>query len=138
MKILPHYKEDEGAKCSHSISLRDNMGVLSKEEAKTVAAYMESCTVIGEWLSNVKDPMTNEMSIPSRTWSDGVYVWDSSHIHHVKKYRARLPADFLAHVRMRLDIGFDTETLVKDALRTEFELMLNSLANGDASCYASY
>ncbi|WP_267691726.1 hypothetical protein [Massilia antarctica] len=114
------------------------MGVLSNAEAEALATYMESGTVINEWLSNIKDPITNGLSIPSKTWSDGVYVWDSSHIHYVKKYGARLPADFLAHVRKRLDMGFDTKTLTREALCAEVERMLEQLANGEESCYASY
>ena len=138
MKILPHYKEDEGAKCSGSIQLTQNMGVLSEEDAETISNYMASCAVIDEWLSNIRDPISNRFSIPSKTWSDGVYAWDSSHIHYVKNYRARLPSEFVDHVRRRVEKGFDVRTLNKDVLRAELEQILLKLVNGDESHYAAY
>jgi len=138
MKILPNYEEDEGAKCSSSISLRQNVGVLRVEDAQSISGYMESCTVIDQWLSNIRDPMTNQLSIPSKTWSDGVYVWDSSHIEYVKKYRVRLPEEFVEHVKLRLQTQFNVAALVKAELRAEFELTLNRLLNGDESVHASF
>jgi hypothetical protein len=57
MKILPRYREDEGAKCVSSISLFDNVEVLSVEDAQTISNSMESCTEIDEWLSNIRDPI---------------------------------------------------------------------------------
>ncbi|MBC3911561.1 hypothetical protein [Undibacterium umbellatum] len=138
MKILPRYIEDEGGKCTSSISLVDNLDVLSVEDAHAIANYMESCTVIDEWLSNIRDPITKQFSIPSKTWSDGVYVWDSSHIHYVKNYRVRLPGQFVDHVKYRVALGFDFKTLMKDALRAEFELILDKLLNGDESFYVTY
>ena len=138
MKVLPHYIEDNGAKCSGSISLTQNMGVLSKDDAKTFSNYMESCAVIDEWLSNIEDPVSGQFTIPSRTWSDGEYVWDSSHIHYVKNYRVRLPGEFLDHINSRIEERFDVRTLDKTALRAEFEVILDKLNKGDESYYAVY
>ena len=39
MKILPYYLEDEGAKCSGSISLVKNMEVLNEQDAKVISGY---------------------------------------------------------------------------------------------------
>jgi len=75
MKVLPYFEEDEGAKSFYSINLKNNLEVLSKEEVKVISRYMESCVVIDEWLSNIKDPITGQYSIPSKTWCDGKYIW---------------------------------------------------------------
>jgi hypothetical protein len=138
MKILPYFEEDEGAKCSYSISLKDNLEVLSKDQAKVISTYMESCVVIDEWLSNIKDPITGQFSIPSKTWCDGKYIWDSSHIFYLKNYRARLPEEFLNHVRLRLQGEVSFEGLRKDELRIEYESILAKLASGDESFYVRY
>ncbi len=135
MKILPYYLEDEGAKFSGSISLAENLNILNKKEALLVANYMSSCVVIDEWLSNVKDVLTNELVIPSKTWSDGEYVWDSSHIYYVQQYRARLPSAFLAHVQKQIDAKFDTKGLNKSHLYSEFEEVLEKILQGDESYY---
>ncbi len=138
MRVLPHYKEDEGAKCSSSISLAQNLDFLSQEDAQIISAYMESCVVIDEWLSNIKDPISGRLEIPSRTWSDGGYVWDSSHIHYVKRYRVRLPDEFVEHVKNRVKMKFDAKILNKAELHAEFEGILGKLVAGDESFYAKY
>jgi hypothetical protein len=138
VKILPHFKEDDALKCSGSISLRQNMGALSEEDAQEISRYMESCVVIDEWLSNIRDPITDRVTVPSKTWSDGEYVWDSSHIHYVKNYRARVPSEFVDHVKRRMAMGFDVKALDRVALRAEFEPILKRVVKGDESYYASY
>lgn len=138
MKLLPRFKEDEGIKCSSSISLTENLNFLTPEDAERISAYMESCVVIDEWLSSIKNPINGRLEIPSKTWSDGEYAWDSSHIHYVKNYRARLPNEFFEHVKKRLEIGFEGASLSRVALREEFEGMLDKLLAGDESVYARY
>jgi len=138
MKMLPRFKEDVGLKSSGSISLVENMDVLSEADAKLLSTYMESCAVIDEWLSNIKNPITNRLEIPNRTWSDGDYVWDSAHIFYVAKYHARLPAEFMEHVKRQVESGFDAKVLDSKALREEFELVLPRLIAGDESYYANY
>ncbi len=135
MKLLPRYLEENGTKFPGSISLAENLNVLNKREALLVAGYMSSCVVIDEWLSNIKDALTNEHVIPSKTWSDGKYAWHSSHIHYVKQYRARLPLEFLAHVQKQIDTKFDAKELNKSHLYSEFEEVLNKVLQGDESYY---
>ena len=138
MKVLPRYKEDEGVKCSSSISLMESQNALSPEDAEMISNYMESCVVIDEWLSNIKDPISGRLEIPSKTWSDGWYAWDSSHIHYVKKYRARLPDVFVEHVKRQSMIGSDRSGLSRSELRGEFEKILERLIAGDESVYVAY
>lgn len=138
MKVLPYYKEDEGAKCPSSISLVENLNYFSPDDAETIAAYMESCVIINEWLSNIKDPVSGRLEIPSKTWSDGQFAWDSSHIHYVKRYRVRLPDAFVEHVNNQLSQKFDTKTLNKAELREKFEQTLSRIIAGDDSPYATY
>jgi hypothetical protein len=138
VKVLPYYLEDEGIKCSYSIGLKENTATMSEIDAKAVSEYMESCVVIDEWLSNIKDPISGQLSIPSKTWSDGDYVWDSSHIHYLKNYRVRLPEEFVRHVKSKLQNGFDFNIPTKEVLHAEFELILGRLAEGDESFYAKF
>ena len=138
MKVLPRFKEDEGIKCSLSISLADNIQAMTEAEAELLASYMMSCAVIDEWLSNILDPLSKKLVIPSKTWSDGVYVWDSSHIYYVKKYQARLPKEFIDHVTKQLAMKFNPKNLDKGALRSEFETILEKIISGDESFYAKY
>jgi hypothetical protein len=138
MKILPHFTEDDALKCSGSISLRHNMGALSEEDAQEISRYMESCAVINKWLSNIRDPITGRLTVPSKTWSDGEYVWDSSHIHYVKNYRVRVPTEFVDHVKRRVAMGFDVKALDQVALCEEFEVILKNVVKGDESYWASY
>jgi hypothetical protein len=135
MKILPNYKEGHLAQCSASISLQQNMNALTPEDAKIIFDYMESCVVIMQFLSNVQDPISGRFSIPSRTWSDGVYIWESNHSHYVRDYRVRLPKDFVDHVKKRVATGFDVKSLNRDALRPEVESTLEKLLRKDESCW---
>lgn len=139
MKILPYYKEENRAKFSKAISLRENMEVVNEEDSILMSKYMDSCIVIDEWLSNARDVLTNNFVIPSKSFSDGTYVWDSSHIHYLRQYRARLPKEFISHVKKQIKNGFDPISLNKDMLSVKFEEMLKNMANGDESYYdASY
>lgn len=114
------------------------MEVLSETDSRLLSHYMSSCVVIDEWLSNIKDPVINRLTISSKTWSDGMYVWDSTHIHYVRIYRARLPEDFIWHVKNMIAQGFDVERLSKEKLRAEFELVLKKVVAGNESVYARY
>ena len=67
-----------------------------------------------------------------------MYAWDSTHIHYVKNYRVRLPEDFILHVKKMIEQGFDTNTLNKEELRAEFELILEKIIAGDESFYVTY
>lgn len=121
MKILPYYLEEDGRKCSYSIGLKENFSKVNEADAKAISEYMESCVVIDEWLSNIKDLISGQFYIPSRTWFDGEYIWDSSHIHYLRNYRVRLPQEFVSHVKSRLQNGFDFSVFAKEKLRAEFE-----------------
>lgn len=135
MKSLPYYKEEGGAEFSGAISLIQNIDVLTPDEALMIANYMCSCIVIDEWLSNIKDVLSNKLVIPSQTWSDGFYVWDASHIHYVREYHARLPVEFVAHVKRQLECRFDPHILNKEDLKSEFNKILKKLVGGDESIY---
>ena len=135
MKLLPYYLEDEGAKYSGSISLAENKNFLSELDAELLCEYMSSGVVIDEWLSNVKDALTGVLEVPSKTWSDGVYVWDSLHIHYVRRYRAKLPKEFIEYVRSCVRSGKRAEGLDKDKLLNDFDKVLRDLASVDESYY---
>jgi hypothetical protein len=135
MKFIPRYLEEKKAKFSGAISLKLNMNALDENEAKIISDYMESCIVIDQWLSNIHDVITNRFVIPNTTWSDGVYIWHSSHIHYVRTYRARLPIDFVVHVKKQLAIGFSKEKLSSEELHAEYEGLLDKLMAGDESMF---
>ena len=135
MRFLPYYLEDNGVKFDGSISLLDNLNILSEKDAILILCYMSDCIVIDEWLSNIKNPINNKFEIPSKTWSDGVYVWDSIHIFYVKKYRARLPLNFVKHVKDQIKNKFDSGSLKHKEVVSEFEKNVNSIAKGDYSFF---
>lgn len=135
MKLLPYFLEDEGARFSGAISLASNTDVLAEEEAIRIANYMESCLVIDDWLSNVADALTNKLEVPAKMWSDGTYVWDSRHSHYVRRYAARLPEDFVNHVKSQLASGFDPASLNSAELSAKFELLLEKVAEGDETIF---
>lgn len=138
MKVLPYFLEDQGLKCAGSISLLENKKVLSQDDAEIISDYMGSCVVINAWLSNIVDPITNRATIPCKLWSDGAYVWDSCHIHYVKNYCVRLPDEFVDHVKRQVAIEFDAKALSKDKLRSEFELIMQKIIDGDESYWTVY
>lgn len=138
MKLLPFYLEEPAAKFQGAVMLSENVDYFSAEESELLSGYMESCVVIEAWLSNVDDVLTKKFTIPAKTWSDGVYAWDSSHIHYLKNYRARLPDEFVEHVHRQLDAGFDPKNLVKASLHAEYQKTLQKIVGGDTSFYAKY
>jgi hypothetical protein len=99
---------------------------------------MNSCVVIDEWLSNVIDPISKKHVIPSKSWSDGSYIWDGSHVYFVKEYRARLPANFINHVKRQLERNFDPKSLNKEELIKEFQCLLQRFSDGDESIFENY
>jgi len=135
MKLLPYYQEQEGAKYSGAVKLSQNREYLNEKDAQLMVEYMSDGVVIDEWLSNVRDVLTNKPVIPSKTYSDGVYVWDASHIHYVKAYRARLPRDFVTHVKKQIASGIAPTWLNKLELSEQFQAILQKLAAGDESYY---
>ncbi|TQV74917.1 hypothetical protein FLL45_08125 [Aliikangiella marina] len=135
MKMLPPYLEENNPIFENSISLSENINVLAENEAIEIANYMESCLVIDSWLSNIADVLTKEHSIQSKVWSDGEYFWNSSHIHYIKMYRARIPEDFRVHVKKRIEDRFDFESLDKENLITSFHHLLSKVAEGQQSVF---
>lgn len=130
--------EESAAKFQGSLWLGECLDYFNAEEAALLSGYMESCMVIEAWLSNIEDVMTKKFTIPAKTWSDGLYAWDSSHIHYLKNYRARLPNEFVEHVRKQIESGFDSKSLVKASLHAEYQRVLRKIVDGDESFYAKY
>lgn len=57
------------------------------------------------------------------------------HIHYVKKYHARLPKAFLAHVKKQVASDFEAGVLDKSSLSSEFENIVEKMSHGDESYY---
>ena len=76
-------------------SIRDHINKLSKVEAVAVHSYLTNAPELFEWLSPVRDPLDSDLMIPSVTYSDGVFVWDSMLAHFVITYQIDLPEVFL-------------------------------------------
>ena len=89
------YQGDNGA----PESIEDHMYVLSEEYAEEIVDYLESAHVCCEFISRTYDPYDETDLIPHIIYSDGVYAWDGIIINWVKKYRVRLPDEFLYHVK---------------------------------------
>ncbi|WP_410566762.1 hypothetical protein [Acinetobacter sp. H1(2024)] len=78
-------------------SIEDNKFKLSESLANEIVAYLESGSTILEFVSPTTDPYDSADHIPNIILTDGVYVWDAIIINWLKKYRVRLPNEFLIH-----------------------------------------
>ena len=73
---------------------------LSESLAKEIVAYLESGSTILEFVSPTTDPYNSADQVPNIILTDGLYVWDAIIIHWIKKYRVRLPDEFLTHYEL--------------------------------------
>lgn len=78
-------------------SIEDNKFKLSESLANEIVAYLESGSTILEFVSPTTDPYNSSDQVPNIILTDGLYVWDAIIIHWIKKYRVRLPDEFLTH-----------------------------------------
>lgn len=78
-------------------SIEDNKFKLSESLANEIVAYLESGSTILEFVSPTIDPYNSADQVPNIILTDGIYVWDAIIIHWIKKYRVRLPDEFLTH-----------------------------------------
>ncbi len=93
-------------------SIEDNMYVLSVPLAEEVVRYLEDEKYkLLDFVSPTTDPYNESDWIGLATYSDGVYAWDSITVHWVRKYRVRLPDEFLKHVEAVKDRPFDSSLL---------------------------
>ncbi|WP_413208511.1 hypothetical protein [Rhodospirillum sp. A1_3_36] len=79
-------------------SIEKNMYFLNTDEASFVASYLERGLIIIEFVSLTPDPYHNSDMVRNVVFSDGVYAWDGIILHWVKKYRIRLPVEFMRHI----------------------------------------
>ena len=78
-------------------SIENHKDVLTDDLALDILKYLELDDHLQhQFVSPTTDPYSGD-SIPFETYSDGVYVWDSTLIHWVKKYKIQLPMIFLEH-----------------------------------------
>lgn len=78
-------------------SIEDNKFKLSENLANEIVAYLESGSIILEFVSPTTDPYNSADYVPNIILTDGLYVWDAIIINWIKKYRVRLPHEFLIH-----------------------------------------
>jgi hypothetical protein len=135
MKFLPFYLEEDRPKYSGAISLKQNINYLSEEDTELISNYMTSCALIDEWMYIGPDVFSKSNCIPTETWSDGEYFWEASHIFYVAKHRARLPIDFIMHVKKNIKSSFDPAVLDKEKLLLEYIRILEKINSGDESYY---
>ncbi len=77
-------------------SIEDHKFKLSESLANEIVKYLESGTTIIEFVSPTTDPY-NDDSVPYILLTDGLFIWDAVIINWVKKYRIKLPDEFLIH-----------------------------------------
>ena len=100
MKLVPPFKEQLSADYKSDFrNLSDNMNAISDSDVDIIVNYLNSCVMVDEWLSAIPDPINKSVKIPNRSWTDGTYYWDEMLIHFVRHYKARLPRDFIAHIK---------------------------------------
>lgn len=84
-------------KVSSKPSIEDHKNVLTDDFALDILKYLESEDHLQlQFVSPTTDPYSGD-AIPFETYSDGVYVWTSTLIYWIKKYKIQLPIVFLEH-----------------------------------------
>ncbi|QNW95837.1 hypothetical protein IC800_06255 [Acinetobacter seifertii] len=88
-------------------TIEDNKYFLSENNADEIVKYFESGLVLLEFVSPIEDPYNHQDILPNIIYSDGVYVWDAIIINWVRKYRVRLPAEFIDYFKGLSNIVVD-------------------------------
>lgn len=98
LKFLAVYRERfTDTNISSQPSIENYKDLLTNEFVGEILKYLESDDYLQlEFVSHTQDTYSGD-SIPFFIYSDGVYVWDTTLIHWVKKYRIQLPREFLEH-----------------------------------------
>lgn len=107
-------------------SIEEHKNVLSDCLANQVVSYLENGTILWEFVSPTTDPYNSNDMIPNIIMSDGVYVWDGVIINWIKKYRIRLPEDFLVHLEKMKYIPrkLDQKSLIREFEKGADEIYL--------------
>ena len=81
-------------------SLHDAMSAVPHPDAQRIVAYLRGgtalCGVAG-YVTDVIDPTITGLT--KGVMTDGVYAWPNELPHYVEAYHAKLPEDFVAHLR---------------------------------------
>lgn len=98
LKFLAVYRERfTNTNISSQPSIENYKDALTNEFVCEILKYLESDGFLQlEFVSQTQDTYSGD-SIPFFIYSDGVYVWDTTLIHWVQKYRIQLPRVFLEH-----------------------------------------
>ncbi|STZ74842.1 Uncharacterised protein [Moraxella lacunata] len=106
-------------------SISDNMNVLTEDLTELILNYLESGCELMTFVTPMSDPYNNNDKYPYTIYTDNVYIWDSVIINWIRKYRIRLPDDFIHHVERQIT-KVDTEftPYIDDALENAEEIWL--------------
>lgn len=99
MKLLTLYRERIYSKNHSSLqSAYDNMNYICGDEIYEIVNYIENGITILEFVTPIHDLIDKDYLIPHTYYTDGVYIWDAMLIHWIKKYKIKLPEEFLIHI----------------------------------------
>lgn len=99
LKILTLFREYNYTEyLPNEPSIEDNKFILSDDIANEIANYLDDERYIAlQFVSPTTDPYNKIDRVSHIICTDGVYVWDGVIIHWIRKYRVRLPNEFLSH-----------------------------------------
>ncbi|OTG95731.1 hypothetical protein [Acinetobacter sp. ANC 3832] len=98
LKYLAVYREKfPDKKILSQPTIENYKDVLTLDFTTDILKYLELDDQLQlQFISHTTDPYSGD-SIPFCIYSDGDYVWDTTLIHWIKKYRIQLPMVFLEH-----------------------------------------
>lgn len=79
-------------------SVKTKVNQLSDTNANTIYKYLINGIKVTEFLSNEKDICNHKISVPTKVFTDGSYVWTMMIPHLVKNYKVSLPREFVNHI----------------------------------------
>lgn len=79
-------------------SVKTKADKLSDIDANTIYQYLINGIKIIEFLSSEKDIYDHRVSVPTKVFTDGSYVWTMMIPHLVKNYNVSLPKEFINHI----------------------------------------
>jgi len=80
-------------------SVKTKVNQLSDTNANTVYKYLINGIKVIEFLSSEKDIFDHKISVPTKVFTDGSYVWTMMIPHLVKNYKVSLPKEFINHIK---------------------------------------
>ena len=80
-------------------SVRTKVNKLSNTDADTVYKYLINGIEVIEFLSPELDIIDSKVTVRTKVFTDGCYLWTTMIPHLVKNYKVSLPEEFMHYLR---------------------------------------